>query len=91
MSKNTVAVIVTFNRLDKLKEALRYTLEQPFYRVVVVNNCSTDGTREWLDGHSDQRLHLIHTEQNLGAPAVFTWVLSLQPKIAGRRVAGRLR
>ena len=71
MVKNTVAVIVTFNRLEKLKQTLQHTLDQPFYRVVVVNNHSSDGTREWLDAHSDHRLHLIHNEQNLGGAGGF--------------------
>ena len=71
MGRNTVAVIVTFNRLEKLKETLRYTLDQPFYRVVVVNNASSDGTREWLDEHTDPRLHRIHSEQNLGGAGGF--------------------
>jgi len=71
MVKNTVAVIVTFNRLEKLKQTLQHTLDQPFYRVVVVNNHSSDGTREWLDAHSDHRLHLIHSQQNLGGAGGF--------------------
>jgi GT2 family glycosyltransferase len=71
MSRNTVAVIVTFNRLDKLKQTLRHTLDQAFYRVVVVNNASTDGTQTWLDEHADPRLHLIHSQQNLGGAGGF--------------------
>ncbi len=71
MSKNTVAVIVTFNRLEKLKQTLQHTLDQPFYRVVVVNNASTDGTEAWLDEHADPRLHIIHSQQNLGGAGGF--------------------
>jgi GT2 family glycosyltransferase len=71
VARNTVAVIVTFNRLDVLKQTLHHTLEQPFYCVVVVNNSSTDGTREWLDEHGDPRLHRIHSEQNLGGAGGF--------------------
>ncbi len=71
MSRNTVAVIVTFNRLDKLKYTLQHTLNEPFYRVVVVNNCSTDGTAEWLDAHSDERLHVIHSKVNGGGAGGF--------------------
>ena len=71
MGRNTVAVIVTFNRLDKLRETLRHTLDQAFYRVVVVNNASTDGTQTWLDERSDPRLHIIHSQQNLGGAGGF--------------------
>ena len=46
------AVIVTFNRLALLKrsiEAVRAQTRTPD-SIIVVNNCSTDGTAEYLDG-----------------------------------------
>lgn len=45
------AVIVTFNRLDKLKNTLacfNKLITKPEY-LIVVNNASTDGTEEYLD------------------------------------------
>ncbi len=71
MSRNLAAVIVTFNRLEKLKETLEHTFAEPFHSVVVVNNASTDGTREWLDAQTDERLHVIHSEQNEGGAGGF--------------------
>jgi rhamnopyranosyl-N-acetylglucosaminyl-diphospho-decaprenol beta-1,3/1,4-galactofuranosyltransferase len=71
MSTNLVAVIVTFNRLDKLKIALEYTLRNPFYRVVVVNNCSTDGTGEWLNSLDQINIVVIHNETNEGGAGGF--------------------
>ena len=71
MNGNTIAVIVTFNRLGDLKQTLKHTLAQAFYRVVVVNNHSTDGTGEWLDEQGDERLHVIHSGQNLGGAGGF--------------------
>ncbi len=68
---NLVAVIVTFNRLEKLKETIARTLENPFYRVVVVNNASTDETGKWLDSLADPRLVIIHSESNLGGAGGF--------------------
>ena len=44
-------VVVTFNRLDKLKKALQaYEVATvlPLY-IIVVDNNSTDGTQEYLD------------------------------------------
>ena len=48
---NLDIVIVTYNRLEKLKKALRcYSLQTASFRnLVVVNNCSTDGTAEYLE------------------------------------------
>ncbi|MBT4522642.1 MAG: glycosyltransferase [Halieaceae bacterium] len=73
MGKNTVAVIVTFNRLDALKVTLDNTLKQAFYKVVIVNNCSTDGTGDWLDGLDENRLIITHCKENQGSAGGFRW------------------
>ena len=71
MRRNVAAVIVTYNRLEKLKEALEKSLEEPFFAVVVVNNKSTDGTAEWLDQHTNERLHVVHSPENVGGAGGF--------------------
>ncbi|QFU74465.1 glycosyltransferase [Halioglobus maricola] len=70
-SRKLVAVIVTFNRLEKLKLTLEKTLENSFFRVVIVNNASTDGTDLWLNSVEDDRLEIIHSEKNLGGAGGF--------------------
>jgi rhamnopyranosyl-N-acetylglucosaminyl-diphospho-decaprenol beta-1,3/1,4-galactofuranosyltransferase len=71
VQKKIAAVIVTFNRLDKLKDTLEKTFSEPFSAVVVVNNCSTDGTGKWLDELGDSRLHIIHSPSNQGGAGGF--------------------
>lgn len=71
MNGNLVAVIVTFNRLEQLKLSLETTFENDFYKVIVVDNCSTDGTREWLDELSPENLVVIHSETNGGGAGGF--------------------
>jgi len=66
-----VAVIVTYNRLEKLRSTLQHTFENDFYRVIVVDNCSTDGTGAWLDGLGRHRLVVIHSETNEGGAGGF--------------------
>jgi rhamnopyranosyl-N-acetylglucosaminyl-diphospho-decaprenol beta-1,3/1,4-galactofuranosyltransferase len=68
---NLVAVIVTFNRLQKLKLTLELTFTHNFYKVIVVNNCSTDGTGQWLDGLKQENLEIIHSETNGGGAGGF--------------------
>ncbi|WP_238986796.1 glycosyltransferase [Paracoccus sp. MKU1] len=46
------AVVVTFNRLRHLKKTLARLLSEPLDHVVVVENGSTDGTRDWLAGQA---------------------------------------
>lgn len=69
--KPLVAVIVTFNRLDKLKLTVSKTLANAFYRIVIVNNASTDGTSEWLASLADERLDILHSSTNLGGAGGF--------------------
>ena len=68
---NIVAVIVTHSRRHALLQTLAATLAQPFAGVVVVDNASTDGTREWLEQCDDPRLHLILHTQNAGGAGGF--------------------
>ena len=65
------AVIVTCNRLEKLRTTLANTLALPFAHVVVVDNASTDGTREWLDAHCDPRLRVVREAVNRGGAGGF--------------------
>jgi rhamnopyranosyl-N-acetylglucosaminyl-diphospho-decaprenol beta-1,3/1,4-galactofuranosyltransferase len=71
MKRSIVAVIVTYNRLEKLRVALANSLANAFYRIIVVDNCSSDGTTQWLKGFSDPRLIVVHTEKNLGGAGGF--------------------
>lgn len=72
-----VAVIVTYNRLAKLKKALasyEQQLHKPDY-MVIVDNASTDGTAGWLehwrnDKHEFQ-VEIIRSNKNLGGSGGF--------------------
>ena len=70
-------VVVTYNRLEKLKNTLRCYESQgllPRY-VIVVDNASTDGTYEYLEGwKEDCELFdkiVIHSEENGGGSGGF--------------------
>ena len=69
--ESVAAVIVTYNRLDKLRVTLERALELPFTQIVVVDNASTDGTSEWLDAQKDVRLRIIHESENCGGAGGF--------------------
>lgn len=67
------AVIVTFNRLAKLPRTIKSVLEQTHAPewVVIVNNASTDDTKAYLDGLTDERIHTLHLDENLGGAGGF--------------------
>lgn len=72
-SSKVLAVIVTYNRLSELKNCIKYVQEQSFvdFDLLVVNNGSNDGTREFLDG-LDAKIFVIHQENLGGAGGFFT-------------------
>lgn len=72
------AVIVTFNRLEKLRNALQSYEEQscPPHSIIVVNNNSTDGTYEFLCSWEDEtsniaEKYVIHLHNNTGGAGGF--------------------
>lgn len=73
-TRSLVAVVVTHNRLDKLRATVARLLETPagvLAAVLVVDNASTDGTPDWLDAQDDPRLVVRHSGANLGGAGGF--------------------
>lgn len=64
------AVVVTYNRIKYLKKCISALQEQtrPLDAIYVIDNGSTDGTKEWLDLQND--LIVIHQE-NVGGSGGF--------------------
>lgn len=65
-----VAVVVTYNRLELLKQCLESLCQQTrkLDAIIVVNNSSTDGTSEWL---KKQKNLFVITQENLGGAGGF--------------------
>ncbi len=86
---NVDVVIVTYNRLEKLKKALACYENQTmtFRNMIVVNNHSNDGTFEYLESWKNKEApfakHVINTEDNLGGSGGFyvgqKYAMSLNP------------
>ncbi|MGX7042343.1 glycosyltransferase family 2 protein [Leuconostoc holzapfelii] len=70
------AVIVTYNRLPLLKEAIQNVLAQDttaLQHLIVVNGASTDGTQDYLATINDPRVIVENLAQNLGGAGGFNW------------------
>ena len=65
------AIVVTFNRLEKLQRTVRRLLQEPLDQIVVIENGSTDGTRAWLKGVEDNRLTVLEQAVNGGGAQGF--------------------
>jgi O-antigen/teichoic acid export membrane protein/GT2 family glycosyltransferase len=64
--------IVTCNRLEFLKKnlsSLLPTLKNINYDLIIWNNASTDGTREYLNSLKIPGIRVIHSENNIGTNA----------------------
>ena len=72
MSKRVCAVVVTWNRRELLSRCLRALQSQigPDDVILVVNNASTDGTREML-GTNFPSIQALHLEDNTGGAGGF--------------------
>lgn len=68
-----VAVVVTWNRLELLQEAIAALRDQtwPAYRIVVVDNASTDDTAELLSSPYAEGLDVVTLAQNTGGAGGF--------------------
>lgn len=74
MNKTTCAIVVTYNRLALLKECIKALTEQtiPVTHILIVNNASNDGTREFLDNMSGNQFIIKHSKKNLGGAGGFS-------------------
>jgi GT2 family glycosyltransferase len=65
-------VVITYNRLHLLRrcveDVLRRTSEKT-QEIIVWNNASEDGTREYLDALDERRLTAVHHPENIGMNA----------------------
>lgn len=75
MSNKIVAVVVTYNRKQLLKECIAALLKQTYKNcdVLVIDNCSTDGTERLVKTFTDERLSYINTGKNLGGAGGFQY------------------
>ena len=74
MDKRIAAVIVTYNRLELLKECIQAIMDQEVpCDVLVVDNNSNDGTSEWLSDYSNENSRLLYhkLDDNLGGAGGF--------------------
>ncbi len=85
---NIAAVVVTFNRLNLLKRSLA-AIEQQRYSpssIIIVDNCSTDGTAEflaeWANIHTAYQKHVVRLDSNLGGSGGFHYGLKTAMNLA---------
>ena len=71
METNLVSIgIPTYNKSNYLKEAIQSVLNQTYqnYEIVIVDDCSTDNTKEIVESFKDKRIQYYKLENNLRPP-----------------------
>lgn len=60
--------VPTYNRLPHLREAVRSVIGQTYtnWELIVVDDGSTDGTRDWVESLEDPRIRLVALPHNTG-------------------------
>ena len=73
MNQRVIAVVVTYNRANMLRECLDALQAQtyPVAEIIVVNNASSDNTRDVLENEYADKVHRIHMEHNVGGAGGF--------------------
>ena len=63
--------ITTYNRVQYLKLAIDSILNQSYdnFTLIILDNCSTDGTYEYVLSLKDSRVKYIRHSQNIGGGA----------------------
>lgn len=71
--KKVDCVVVTYNRLDLLKECVQAIKNQtyPIEHFFIIDNCSTDNTWKYLESVKNKKLIPIHLDKNLGGAGGF--------------------
>ena len=69
----TLCVVVTFNRFKLLQECMEalFAQQRARFDILVIDNNSTDGTREYLAQLKDSRVSVIRTDKNIGGAGGF--------------------
>lgn len=72
-------IIPVYNRERYLGEAIESILGQTFadFELLIIDDCSTDGSREIARAYTDPRIRLIANETNLGQPKTRNRVIQL--------------
>ena len=70
---SVTALVVTYNRLNLLKECLQAIDNQsvPVEKILIIDNHSSDGTADYLDSLEDLRYVVCHMKTNLGGSGGF--------------------
>lgn len=75
--RQTAAIVVTYNRKELLEENIKALLKQTFqdFDIMIIDNASTDGTKDVVDKYKNDRIIYYNTGENIGGAGGFNFGL----------------
>ena len=73
MKNNIVAVVVTYNRKELLKECIEELTKNQEIDFMIIDNASTDGTADMVKNYTSDKLFYVNTGENLGGAGGFNF------------------
>lgn len=75
MEKQDACAVVTYNRKELLKECIEALKKQDYdnLKILIIDNASTDGTKEEIKDYLDERALYFNTGENLGGAGGFNF------------------
>lgn len=67
MKERTSVILLNWNELDVSKDSVRRLLKEPVLEVIVIDNGSTDGSKEFFRSIKDPKFKLIDLPENMGS------------------------
>ena len=70
MEQELISVIIpTYNRMNTLPRSVGSVLQQTYknFELIIIDDCSTDETKQYIDSLEDTRIRYFRNEKNLGA------------------------
>ena len=85
-NKKIIAIIVTYNRVNLLKECIEALVNQNYHcDILVVNNNSSDGTREFLDEtknlYTKCQFYIYNLDENLNGAGGYNYGMKMATKL----------
>ena len=74
--KKVMAIVVTYNRKELLKECIQALLNQEYKNcdILIIDNASTDGSKEYINEElNNDKVHYVNTGETLGGAGGFNY------------------
>lgn len=70
-------LFITYNRLDFTKKSLESLVQSHCGEIIIFDNNSTDGTKNWLKKLNDKKIKVVFNNSNVGVSGAMNYFFSI--------------